>query len=982
MHRWLKNLVYLLVLIPCTSITYAPRYNDTYRIFGKEREARDILSKMSLDEKVGQLFMVPVYSERSRYHKQEILKLIEEEHLGGVIFMQGHPHKQYRWTQEFQERSKLPLFIAMDAEWGPSMRLDSTVKHPKQMTMGAVKDVSLVRKTGNINAQELKLLGVNVSFGPVVDINSNPENPVIHMRSYGEDKREVAERAIQYMNGLQEEGIISVAKHFPGHGDTYIDSHLDLPEVLHSRRRIGKVEMYPFNRVFEMGIAATMTAHIRIPSLQKEEKVPGSLSPRIVSKLLREDMDFEGLVFSDALNMQAVTNYVDEDEIDIRAFKAGNDILLFPRNVSRAKEQIKAALLIGEIPEEELNKRVLRILKAKLWSQEKNPAPSVVLGQQLLFEKLNSGRIKSINQELSEAAVTVMGLDKKAPSKKLSDTVLLINIGTSGLTDFEKSVSLYSPVKRVEWSHLESQSEASLKSIEQEAYNRRVFISLFNVNPYKVQSNFGYDMSVFQSITALCQRLPDAVLVNFGTPYVLNQLNLNNPVVQAYEELPEFQEAAAEVLFHAIGSKGQFPVGAGSFQFGMGQETDARDLLRYGLPEQEGLSSDNLARIDQIAQRAIDNEATPGCQVLVSKNGRVIYQKAFGKHSYEDGKAVVSTDLYDVASITKVMASTMMAMRLYEMGLLDLDKDLDSYLGNQVDSSKKTLAIREILTHQSGLSAWIPFYKYTLTEGGLCDSNYCFSPNDFFATKVADDLYTHSGIRDTIYKLINSSKMKTRGQYLYSDLGYFYMLKIFDTLGFPSLDGYLESNFYNPMGMTKTLYNPMRRFGKDVIVPTEEDNYFRRQLVHGYVHDPAAAMLGGVAGHAGLFSNTNDMAKLFQMLLNDGSYNNVNYFEKSTVKLFTSKQYENNRKGLGFDKPEKRPNKPGPTIRDVSAGTFGHTGFTGTCVWADPEHDLVYIFLSNRIHPSAENMKLIRTNVRTDILQVVYDGILEKEAGN
>lgn len=982
MHRWLKNLLYLLVLIPCISITYAPRYNDVYQVFGKEKEALDILSTMSVDEKIGQLFMIPVYTDRSDFHKKEILHLIEEQHLGGVIFMKGHPYKQYKWTKEFEAKAPLPMLIAMDAEWGPNMRLDSTVKHPKQMTLGAIKDQSLIRKLAGITASELSALGVNVSFGPVVDVNSNPENPVIHMRSFGEDKKEVADRAIQYMNGLQENGIISVAKHFPGHGDTYIDSHLDLPEIQHSKRRIAKLELYPFSRVFEMGIAATMTAHIRIPELQKHEQIPGSLSPRIVSKMLRKDLDFEGLVFSDALNMQAVTKYVDEDEIDISAYLAGNDILLFPRNMELAREQIKAAIANKEATEEDLNNRVLRILMAKLWAKEKRTVSDSMLTREDLNKSLNSGSVKSINQELSENAITTLNIQKKAPSGSLSDTVLLITIGSFEKTVFEKSLELYSPVKTIRLPHNLSKNPMSIPEIKEKARFQRIIIALFNVNPYKVQNNFGYGAYAFKTVEELCNTLPEAVLVNFGTPYLLGKLEIDNGIVQAYEELPSLQEAAAEVLFHAIGAKGRLPVGAGKYHFGSGQETYATNVLRYGLPEQEGLSSEQFAQIDSIALKAIKDEATPGCQVLVGLNGRIVYQKAFGNHKYEDGKTVEQSDLYDIASITKVMASTMMAMRLYEMGTLGLDKTLDEYLGKQVDSSKKTLAIREILTHQSGLSAWIPFYKYTLTDEGLCDSNYCYAPNEFYTTPVADSLYTHSGIRDTIYKLINGSRMKTRGEYLYSDLGYFYMLKIFDTLGYPMPDAYLESNFYGPMGMSRTLYNPLKRFEKQVIVPTEVDKYFRQQLVHGYVHDPAAAMLGGVAGHAGLFSNVNDMAKLFQMLLNDGSYNNTNYFEKSTVALFTSKQYENNRKGLGFDKPEKRPNKPGPTIRDVSPATFGHTGFTGTCVWADPEYDLVYIFLSNRIHPTAENMKLIRNNVRTDILQVVYDDLLDKEAAD
>lgn len=966
------------MLLPCVSITYAPRYDDPYDIYDHDKRARQVLNEMSLDEKIGQLFMIPVYTERSGYHKKEIKDVIEKYHLGGVIFMKGHPHKQYLWTREFQKASKFPLLVAMDAEWGPNMRLDSTIKLPKQMTLGAVQDLDLVRRSAVASAQQLRSLGVNVSFSPVVDINSNPENPVIHMRSFGEDKKEVADRAIQYMHGLQENGILSVAKHFPGHGDTHIDSHLDLPEVQHSKRRIAKVELYPFSRVFEMGIGATMTAHLKIPALQKEEDLPGSLSERITTRLLRKDLDFEGLVFSDALNMQAVTKYVDEDEIDIKAFKAGNDILLFPRSVEKATQRIKQDVESGEIKVHEIDDKVLRIIKAKLWMREQNSADDSVKTKAQTTAELYSGSILTVNQEVGEQAITRLNTNSKRGAPSLSDTLLVLSFGSDKQMEFHTSLEFYAPIKVIHIPH----NGTAVPELNRElwsAYNNCV-ISLFNVNPYRVQSNFGYHKSTFELIDSMCGMMPHATLVNFGTPYLLNKISINNEIIQAYEELPEIQLAAAEAIFDAIEASGKLPVGAGTHTFDDGDQTRATNVLRYGMPEQEGLNSENLQRIDSIALKAIADGATPGCQILVAKNNRVIYQKGFGKHTYKGNSSVLNSDIYDVASITKVMASTMLAMRFYEMGFLKLDKTLEEYLGSQVDSTKLTLSIKEIMTHQSGLSAWIPFYKYTLTEGGYCDSNYCYAPNDFFAIPVADSLYTHLGIKDTIYKLINGSKMKVRGEYLYSDLGYFYLMEIFNGFNVGQPHEYLRNNFYAPLGMRYTLYNPLNTYQKSEIVPTERDNYFRHQLVHGYVHDPAAAMLGGVAGHAGIFSNANDIAKLFQMLLNEGSYNKMNFFEPATVKLFTSKQYENNRKGLGFDKPEKRPDKPGPTIDDVSASAFGHTGFTGTCVWADPEHGLIYVFLSNRVHPTANNVKLIRNNVRTDILQVIYDDL--KATGN
>ncbi|MBI1184297.1 serine hydrolase, partial [bacterium] len=849
-------------------------------------------------------------------------------------------------------------------------------KYPKQMTMGALTDNTYIKHFARDVAEQMQVLGVNVSFSPVVDINSNPQNPVIHMRSFGESKYDVADKALQYLAGLQENGILAVAKHFPGHGDTHTDSHLDLPLINHSRRRLNKVELYPFERLFEGGVGGVMTAHLHIPAFVGTQNLPASLSPKITDKLLRRSLDFGGLVFSDALNMQGVTKYVPASKIDIKAFEAGNDILLFPAQVEETSAQLKKAIEAGEIDEEILNEKVLRILRTKLWLNKDKTPDKKLLSAGELYEKLNEPKYELAKRQIAENALTRLGRKRSSQLKDLHDTLLCIKFGNSSPSPFEEYLNYYRPVKTLsialDSNHL---PEIDLNQLTKK-YNNTV-VALMGVNPYRVKENFGYSKPVTQYISNILDNNDEAILVNFGTPYLLNGFDVENPVFQAYEEMPEMQIAAAQALFGAIGTSGLLPVSC-SYQFGDGETEKARNLLSYGVAEQVGLSSKNLKRIDKIALNAIAEEATPGCQILVAKDGKVVYQKSFGTFTYAKSAKVSNNKLYDVASMTKVMASTMMLMRYYEMGAIDLDKTLYDYLGNTVDSSKMDLSLREILTHQSGLSAWIPFYKYTLTEGGMCDSNYCYEPNTFFSVKVADSLYVQRGIRDTIYNMINRSKMKVRGKYLYSDLGYFYMLQILENLTNSGFENYLYQNFYYPMGMNHTMYNPLNVYKKTNIVPTEDDNYFRHQLIHGYVHDPAAAMLGGVAGHAGIFSTANDVAKLFQMLLQKGSYNEINYFEPATIELFTSKQYAENRKGIGFDKPETRPGVPSPVNSDCSPGTFGHTGFTGTCVWADPQYNLLYVFLSNRVNPSAENMKLIRMNVRTDILQVVYDDLLNK----
>lgn len=971
MHRILIPITLIIISVFGSSIVVPKKYNDTFGVFSQDDSIQMVLEKMTIEEKIGQVFMVPVYSDRSSFHKKEILDLIEKHHIGGVIFMKGHPYKQYKWTNEFNSKSKIPLFVAMDAEWGLSMRLDSVIKYPKQMTMGALENNLLIKRFAKNVAQQMQLMGVNVSFGPVLDINSNPANPVIHMRSFGESKYDVADKAIQYLLGLQNNGVIAVAKHFPGHGDTYLDSHLELPKVEHNKRRINRVELYPFERVFASGIAGTMTAHLNVPAYMGTDVGPASLSKKVSDRLLRKGLDFEGLTFSDALNMKAVTKYVPEEEIDIKAFEAGNDILLFPATLKQSVLKIKNAIESGEISLTTLNQKVARILKAKSWVHKHQNARASIFKAKELYDSLNAPEYKTVNYLIAEQSATLLGNKLGNEFKNLHDTLLLIKANETKRTILEETLELYAPVKSIELD--------KLKELKNKSRFKKVVIGLFNSNPYRVASNFSYDNELVTKVqNALNSFNSPTITVNFGTPYLINSLKGHSVVLQSYEQLPEIQRAAAQAIYGANSITGNLPVSTNDYDFGEGKTSKAHDLLTYGLPEQVGLSSKNLSRIDSIVYKAIKNGAAPGCQVLVAKDGKVVYQKAFGYFDFDSTVSISNDKLYDVASMTKVMASTMLLMRFYELGEIDLDKTLYDYLGEEVDSSKMDLSLREILTHQSGLSAWIPFYKYTLTEGGICDSNYCYSPNATFNLKVADSLFVQGGIRDSIYKMINKSKMKVRGKYLYSDLGYFYLLKILEKINPAAYEQYLYVNFYNSLGMLHTMYNPTDVYNKSQIVPTEKDNYFRQQLVHGYVHDPAAAMMGGVAGHAGIFSNTNDVAKLFQMLLQNGSYNQVNYFEPETVKIFTSKQYETNRKGLGFDKPEKREGVPGPLISDVSPLTFGHTGFTGTCVWVDPEHNLVYVFLSNRVYPTAVNKKLITMNVRTDILQVVYDDLLNK----
>ncbi len=936
-----------------------------------------VFQTLSLKEKIGQLFMVAAYSNKGERHKQNITQLIQEYHIGGLIFFQGSPTKQAKLTNYYQQQANVPLLIAMDAEWGLSMRLDSTMAFPKQMTLGAIPNDSLVYDMGSAIAEQCRRLGVHINFAPVVDINNNPGNPVIHMRSFGENKKKVAQKSKAYLNGLQENKVIGVGKHFPGHGDTDQDSHLSLPEIPHSKKRLENLELYPFRQIIKANTAGIMAAHLSVPAYESRENLPSSLSPNIIKKLLREKMGYDGLVFTDALNMKGVTNHFPVGEIEKRALKAGNDVLLFSKNIPTAVKTIRKAIEQGEIKKARLNKSVKRILQAKYRAGLDQFKPVKEKG---LIDDLNQKKHQFLKNRLVEKALTA--LKNKANILPIEELALkdyaAVSIGAEKNNPFHQKLKQYTDI--TSFSLPKNPSKMDFSVLRQKLMDfDKVILSLHNLNEYDVD-DFGLSNQTIDYINRLAEGTKN-IMVNFGSPYALKFLNHNEGLLQAYEDGKVFQKKVGEGIFGALEINGRLPVSVkNKFNEGAGLKIEPINRLSYNLPESVGISSGVLNdKIDSLAQRAIDKEATPGCQILVAKEGNVIYHKAFGYHTYDKKRPVILRDKYDIASVNKIAATMLAVMRLHDIGRININDSIGQYLTENIDSLKSDLKIKEILTHQAGLVAWIPFYKYTLNKQGFCDSNYCYNPNSFYSVKVAQGLHLQEDYQDSIWQRITQSDVKGRGNYRYSDLGFFYMKKLVEQLIQVPFEKYLYRNFYEPIGMNQTRFLPRQHFALKHIIPTEKDDYFRHQLIHGYVHDPAAAMLGGIAGHAGLFSNSNDMAKLMQMLLNAGSYGGKRYFSWPTIKKFTSKQYEDNRKGLGFDKPELRPDKISPTSDLASASTFGHTGFTGTCVWADPRHDLVYVFLSNRVHPTRKNRKLIKMDVRTDIQSAIYESFLSEQ---
>jgi len=937
--------------------------------------ADSVFKSLTPDDRIAQLFMVAAYSNKDNTHIKEIKKLVGKYKIGGLIFFQGGPLRQAKLTNIYQHLAKVPLFVAIDAEWGLAMRLDSTTKFPRQMTLGAIQNDTLVYEMGTEIARQCKRLGMQINFAPVVDINNNPLNPVISNRSFGENKHNVANKAAMYMKGLQDNGILATAKHFPGHGDTDSDSHKTLPTVKSSRERLDTLELYPFKELMAQGLGSVMVAHLFVPALDTTVNQASTLSKKVVTDLLKDSLGFKGLVFTDALNMKGVSKFYKPGEVDVKALIAGNDVLLFPEDVPTAIKEIKLAIDSGAISQDEIDKRCMKILLAKQWTGL-NLYKDIKLKN--LVNDLNTPNAELINRKLTESSLTLLrNKDSIIPLQNL-DTMRIasLSLGYKELNLFQQTLSNYAPIK-----HFGIDKDAKAEAFDTvlnalKKYNL-VIVDVNNTNNKPVE-NFGLTPQVMTMLRAVMKQ--SKVIVNVAAnPYILakmDSLQFADGVIMSYEDNDFSESYSAQLIFGGIASSGKLPVTPSSyFLAGSGIETKAI-RFKYTIPEEIGADSKALSRIDSIALKGIKDKVYPGCQILVAKNGKVIYQKSFGYHTDDKKIKVKNDDLYDLASITKIAATTASVMKLMDEKKINLDETLGFYLPQLAGSNKQNIILREMLSHQAGLKDWIPFWMKTMEKGEYKPGIYNKVRNDEFPKRVADNLFINKNYEDTIYKQIIESPVKDRGKYVYSDLGYYFLKKIIEKITFVPEERYVLKYFYLPLGLPTMGYKPRDRFDLERIVPTENDTKFRKQLIHGDVHDQGAAMLGGVGGHAGLFSDANDLAVMMQLFLNKGEYGGRRYIDSSTISECTKCQYcIDNRRAVGFDKPEMNLQKESPVCSCVSYLSFGHSGFTGTLAWADPSNQLIYIFLSNRVYPNADINKLAKSGIRTKIQEVIYEAV-------
>ena len=937
------------------------------------RWADSVYQSLDSNQRIAQLLMIRAFSTRDSLYTDSITQVVVGNNVGGVCFFKGTPFAQAVLTNRWQEHCRTPLLIAIDAEWGMGMRLDSAFDFPYQMTLGAIRNDSMVYEMATRIAADCHRAGVNMNLAPVVDINNNPENPVINLRSFGEDRENVIRKGILYMKGLQDHGILSTGKHFPGHGDTDTDSHLDLPVISHTRERLDSVELAPFDALMKAGGLGMMIAHLYIPAWETIPGLPSTLSHAIVTDLLKKKMGFGGFVITDALDMQGVTKTFPPGLVEVMALEAGNDILLLPRNVNTAIESIRHAADSGRLSWEVIEAKCKAILRQKYELGLNRPAK---VRLENLTSDLNPRSSFLLNEALFRASVTLLKNENRLLPLSFPDrhSVACVSVGDTALTEFQQRLSWYFPV-----SHFVIRPDAVKNDLDSVrtllgTYDI-ILLGIHHANLYP-KNHYGISEDVLSFIRSVPVS-SRAALALFGNPYILGILG--NPedwdaVLTTYQDRPEAEEIAAEVVAGGAAPEGRFPVSAGGFRPGDGLSLEPK-RLGSASPETFGIADTALNRIDRIVLEGISQGAYPGCEVLFAKNGKIFYHKAFGKPTYEDTVPVRRDDLYDIASVTKIAGTTLAIMKLFEEGRIGLDDPVEDFLPILRNTPKGRLTIREIMAHQAGLKPWIPFYQETLIDGIPDPAVYSPVPTPEFPVRVAAGLYIRRDYSDTILSQIIRSETGKRGEYKYSDLGFYLLEAMVTHLTGKHLNEYLNETFYRPMGLPSLGFNPLGRFPEQRIIPTEKDTIWRRQLLRGDVHDPGAAMLGGVAGHAGLFSDAFDLAALLQMLLNDGAYGGRQYLLPSTIREFTKVQYPDsqNRRGLGFDKPPAGYIADGPACRSASPSSFGHSGFTGTYVWADPENQLIYVFLSNRVCPDAGNNTLSRLNIRTNLHQAMYD---------
>ena len=960
-----------------------------------------VYNSLSVEQRVGQLICMRANLPDKPFN-ENVTKYIKKYNIGGVCFFRADADAQVKQTNEWQAMAQTPLMVSIDAEWGLAMRVNKSFAYPYQMTLGAIKDDELIYEMGQQVAEQCQRMGIHVNFAPVADVNSNAANPIIGVRSFGEDPQKVGEKATAYALGMQSKGLITSMKHFPGHGNTSTDSHLTLPTVTRTMEEVRDIELAPFRYMIEHGVNGAMVGHLYFPAIEKVKNTSSSLSHGVVTDLLKQEMGFDGLIFTDGLDMKGVSEKVRNDSVPYVAFMAGNDVLILPHDVPYAIKTIKAAVERDPVAAARLEESCKTILRYKYRAGLNNAYEAI--STENLMSDLKKKDYTDLRQKLYDEAVTMLRNEDQVIPLANNKKIAVVTIGNkkndvnNGL--IERGYSTTSFV--VEKDKIAAQSADWLKKLE--AYDL-VVVSIEKTTMF-ANSNYGINDATVRFFNRLVAQ-NDVILNLFACPYALDMFRINNSVkgvVVGYQDEVPAVNAVVKLLSGEMNPHGVLPVSVSKFKCGDGIVIGWPEKKTYKLPFKEApvkpepekgqlmqnepaevdpewsmpvmkLDEQYARRLDSVALEGITRFAYPGCQIVAMKDGKVVYDTCFGTFTYGGSHKVQPNDLYDLASCTKIFASTLAIMKLYDDGLIDLNKTLGDFFPYLKNKAHGKLKLIDIMTHQAGLKAWIPFYKVTVDENGPMSEFYSEEMDDDHKLRVAEDMYIVNDYPDRIFDSVSKTPLGKK-KYLYSDMGFYYMPRIVKLLTNQSVEDYLYEKYYGPMNLSHICYQPLNYFKRDQIAPTENDTIFRMQLVWGDVHDQAAAMFGGVAGHAGLFSNAHDLAVLMQMLLDEGTYKGVRYLKPSTVRYFTKAHFaasNDNRRGIGFDKLPINKKGPCTASKSGSMKGYGHTGFTGTFVWNDPENKLLIVFLSNRVCPNADANQLMRLNIRSRLHDILYE---------
>lgn len=923
-----------------------------------------LMASMTLEEKVSQMVMVRAfghyYSTDSELFER-LARLVSGRKIGGIIMAQGDVYAEAVLLNRLQALSRIPLLVASDFERGIAMRVRRGTRFPDAMALGATRNAEYAYRMGKTVAAEARSIGIHQNYAPVADINDNPLNPVINTRSFGDDPMLVRTMVGAFIRGTIDGGCLATAKHFPGHGDTGTDSHLDLPVIDLSRARLDTVELAAFRAAVDAGVQSVMIGHLSVPALDSLG-VPATLSGPMVTGLLRKKIGFKGLIVTDGLEMRAMTRGYAPDSVAVLAVLAGVDILLVPPDPDMAVSAVVAAVRRGEISEERVNESVRRILAAK---HQLGLDRRRTVDIDAIASKVGTRPNRHLAREIARGAVTLLrnknGLLPLAPEGPLRITAVLAGDTEDDRTDVnrpgspstnEPAGSYFAQLLR----HRSGQSEIVRISPESDARELNDAVTRIRRSDVAILCLFvrvrtaSGKIDLPDYLRSFAARASDTntplVVMAFGNPYIAGTVPDAESVVCLYGDDEPVSEAAVEALFGEIPVHGRLPVSIpGKYPFGSGMDLPQTQLRRDD-PAVAGFDPEDLERVEGVVTKAIADSAFPGAQLAIVKDGLLVYDRAFGHLTYDPASPPVEEGtMYDLASVTKVIATTSAVMKLVDAGKIGLDDPVARYIPGFGSGEKAAMTIRELLLHRGGFP---PFRRLWLE----CPDS--------------------ASVLDTIAatRLVASPGDST----IYSDLGFITLGKIVERVSGMRLDEFVKKEFFVPLHMKNTMYVPPESL-RARCAPTELDTAWRKSVVQGTVHDENAAFIGGVSGNAGLFSTAGDLAVYMQMLFNKGLYAGKRYISEKTVSEFIEKRVPSQERWLGWDMRSEHGSSAGSFF---SPASFGHTGFTGTCIWADPSRNLAVIFLTNRVYPTRANLKIARVRPAVNDAVMRALGVTEK----